>query len=390
MLIWNLLLAGCSGEDADAIPETDVDTDTDTDPDTDTDTDPDTADGFATWIDTHMHLRGGGLDTLLELMDDAGVSRSILVNVPQTNDVVPEDSFCDSYAKGDLSDDLGVLTSAYSGSPEHISLMLGGASLGPVIQCTPADAVGLLSDPESPISAFRDQALNLAQTPGFIGFGEMLSLHLCMDASHSYQVALLDHPMFLQLGMIAAAENVPIDLHMEAVPEGGNSDPTLLASLNARCARNPDDALPATIPPLLEFLRETGATVVWQHIGWDNTGDLNPETLRGVMHDCESQAAANGTSCNLYFSLRIPPSPGNSPIVSYSAGEPTDQIHPDWKSFIDDYPDRIMLGADEFVGNADLPPGFDNTWSKVLPGLEPGIARGIGVDNAARVYSRAE
>ncbi len=63
-------------------------------------------------------------------------------------------------------------------------------------------------------------------------------------------------------------------------------------------------------------------------------------------------------------------------------------LDPDWESFINDYPDRIMLGADEFVGNEGLPAGFENTWGLLLPNFEPEVARKIGVDNAAAVYSR--
>ncbi len=304
-----------------------------------------------------MHLRSGGTDKLLAMMDAAGVARSVLVNVPETHGAAPGASFCDSYAAGQLGDDREALAQARNQHPDRLALMLGGAELGPMIQCTPPAEVGSLDDPESVISTFRARALALAETPGFAGFGEMISLHLCMDPSHSYQVALADHPLFLELGRIAVELDVPIDLHMEAVPEGGLSDPGLIDSLQSRCTANPD-TLPATIEPLLTLLIETRATVVWQHIGWDNTGQLTPDLLRTVLDECFAEA---GSTCGLYFALRVPPGGGPNRLVAYEAGTPTGPLAPDWAAFIEDFPDRIMLGADEFVGNDDLPAAFTNT-----------------------------
>jgi len=75
--------------------------------------------------------------------------------------------------------------------------------------------------------------------------------------------------------------------------------------------------------------------------------------------------------------------------VTYSGGAPTSALDPDWEAFILDYPDRIMLGADEFVGMDDLPEGFSNTWSLILSNFPPEVARQLGVEVAERVYSRA-
>ena len=330
--------------------------------------------------DTHMHVRSGGTDTLLAMMDDADVDRVLLTNVPETNLATPGNSFCESHGLGELGDDQRLLEAAWQDHPDRLGLLAGGGSLGPLIQCTDPDRS------DDVIDAFRDRAQTLIDTPGFAGFGEMISLHLCMSDTHSYQVALADHPLFIELGHLAAAAGVPIDLHMEAVPEGGLDDPELLAGLNDRCALNPDDVLPATIPPLLALLEQTGATVVWQHIGWDNTGYLTPDTLRDVLTECDRDAAARGRECNLYFALRVPPDPAMSPLLVYERGQPTSELEAAWSSFIHDHADRIMLGADEFVGNEDLPASFEATWSTILPGLADEVQSQIAVDNARRVY----
>ncbi len=324
-----------------------------------------------------MHLRSGGTDTLLAMMDEASVATSLVANVPETNQASPGDAFCDSHAQEDLGDDLVLLQAAHGDHPEQLRILAGGGSLGPLIQCTEAD------DAEVVLDAFRDRVDALIASPGFSGFGEMISLHLCMSESHSYQVALADHPLFLELGHLAADAGVPLDLHMEAVPEGGLDDPDLLASLNARCEANPDVALPATIPPLLTLLQQTGATVVWQHVGWDNTGSLTPDTVRGVLADCTDQAA-DGT-CDLFFGLRVAPDKGHNPLVVYRDGEPTTELQPEWATLIAEHPDRFMLGADEFVGNGDLPASFTSTWA-LLDALDDETAVAVGGGNAARIY----
>ncbi len=327
--------------------------------------------------DTHMHVRSGGTDTLLAMMDDADVDRVLLTNVPETNLATPGNSFCESHGLGELGDDQRLLEAAWQDHPDRLGLLAGGGSLGPLIQCTDPDRS------DDVIDAFRDRAQTLIDTPGFAGFGEMISLHLCMSDTHSYQVALADHPLFIELGHLAAAAGVPIDLHMEAVPEGGLDDPELLAGLNDRCALNPDDVLPATIPPLLALLEQTGATVVWQHIGWDNTGSLTPDVLRQVLADCDAQAGAG--ACPLAFGLRVAPDPGHNPLVVFEDGEPTTRLKAEWASLIAEYPDRFTLGADEFVGNGDLPAAFSNTWA-LLGELDEATAAAVGGGNAARIY----
>ena len=52
---------------------------------------------------------------------------------------------------------------------------------------------------------------------GVAGFGEMTAEHFA--GYTPYQYAPADHPLYLMLADIAAAHNIPIDLHMEAVPQ---------------------------------------------------------------------------------------------------------------------------------------------------------------------------
>jgi len=125
-----------------------------------------------------MHLRSGGTDTLLGLMDAADVDRVLLVNVPETNRATPGTPFCDSHALGQLGDDQALLEAAQQEHPERLAPLGGGGSLGPLIQCTDPD------DADDVLDAFRERAEQLIATPGFAGFGEMVSLHLCMSDTH--------------------------------------------------------------------------------------------------------------------------------------------------------------------------------------------------------------
>ena len=63
---------------------------------------------------------------------------------------------------------------------------------------------------------FKERAEELLRE-GVVGFGEMTAEHF--DGSTPYQYAPADHPLYLMLADIAAEHDVPIDLHMEAVPQ---------------------------------------------------------------------------------------------------------------------------------------------------------------------------
>ena len=81
------------------------------------------------------------------------------------------------------------------------------------------------------------------------------------------------------LADIAAENNIPIDLHMEAVPK---DIPTPVSMLKAS-SRNPD-ILKANIQGLGRLLvHNRMAKIVWQHIGWDNIGYMTIELLTDLL-----------------------------------------------------------------------------------------------------------
>lgn len=327
------------------------------------------------YIDVHMHLDGiysgrsygewetdfeVAADNMLALLDDQGIERAILVLVPvhsgHTADFIFENTL-----------------SIVQQHPDRFSLMAGGGLLMPYLGETDPDDV--TPDIEA---AFTEQAEALLHS-GAIGFGEMLALHLCLSHTHSYVGIAPDHPLYLLLADIAAENQVPIDLHMEAVVEERPMPENLL---NA-CSQNPP-VLMATIPAferLLAHNRE--ATIVWQHIGWDNAGAMTVDLLGRLLDDHP----------NLYLALKVEERSrqvggGNLPMPNRMVDH-RGQVKDEWLDLFVDYPDRFVIGADEFVGVSGRAthgvPSFTYTWH-LLSQLSPELAQQIGHDNAARIY----
>ena len=210
-------------------------------------------------------------ENLVAKMDELGIAKALVM-------VVPSHRFSGE-------EDYQGIRNAQRRHPGRLYLMAGGATLGPMIRETDPDLVTDVIRKK-----FRARAEKVL-AEGAKGFGEMISYHLCMSSTHSFQEAPADHPLFLLLADIAAKNNVPIDLHMEAVETGGNMPENLLRA----CGKNPA-TLNATIPRLERLLRHNrGARVVLQHIGWDNVSQMTPRLLRRILN----------IHPNLYLALRV-------------------------------------------------------------------------------------
>src|SRR5438067_1035055 len=94
------------------------------------------------------------------------------------------------------------------------------------------------------------------------------------DASTpSYQSVPTDNPLFMLLTDIAAAHNMPITLHMEAV----SKTMPIPESWHVKNPPNPAQ-LPANMAAFEKLLAHNpAAKIIWAHAGWDNTGDRTPE-----------------------------------------------------------------------------------------------------------------
>ena len=66
------------------------------------------------------------------------------------------------------------------------------------------------------------------------------------------------------------------------------------------------------------------------------------------------------------------------------------ELGSDWLALISDFPERFMIGSDEFIGIPGLTPNyaqsFEETWP-VLNQLPSDLATRVGRDNVLRVYN---
>ena len=345
--------------------------------------------GPARFVDTHMHLhplgldiamggggrKGGGgrsrdgsggteadnlakaADNLVSRMDRQGLSQALVVVVPSS--------------KGTKENAYRTLRDAVRRHPDRLRLMAGGAVLGAMLLDTAPGAV--TDDLKRRFRAAAEKALD----EGAAGFGEMISYHLCMTQRHSFKKAMPNHPLYLLLADIAAERDVPIDIHMEAV----ETPAPVSARLLRACDKNPAELEP-TIPAFEELLRHNRkARIVWQHIGWDNTGQMQLALLRRLLK----------AHPNLSLALRVPErvlDQGGRPIPNRIV-DGNMRVTPEWKRFADEFQDRLVIGADEFIGPSTEPSklaaSFATTWS-IVDQFPEAVARKIGGDNARRIY----
>lgn len=316
------------------------------------------------YVDTHVHLDGrylfrgsfssdyaGAVETALANMNNLGIQKSLIMPPP-----FPPDH----PGRYDYSD----LAKIAKNNPDRFAFLGGGGTLNPMIQESVRS--GTLT-PEIQ-RKFEKHATEILRD-GALGFGEMTAEHLSFAPWHPYEAAPPDHPLFLLLADIAARHDVPIDLHMEAVPH--------------------DMPLPARFdsPPNPKVLRENlsaferllshdrKARIVWAHVGWDNTGYLSVALLRRLLE----------AHPNLYMSLKIDwlSLPQNRPLSENG------EIRPEWAELIRAFPDRFLIGSDQFYPSPKSmrrrPPSSAGPRA-FLNQLPPDLAREVGYENAVRIY----
>jgi hypothetical protein len=162
----------------------------------------------------------------------------------------------------------------------------------------------------------------------------MTAEHFSMNPTHPYISAPPDHELFLRLSDLAAWHNVPIDLHMEAVPEA--------MPLPSRLQSPPN---PETLEPnIAAFERllahNRAAKIVWVHLGWDGTGARTAELTRRLLQ----------AHSNLFLSLRVPSDLHAADVESSTLLMSADgQLKAEWRAAVEEFPDRFVLGSDEII-----------------------------------------
>ena len=318
-------------------------------------------------IDVHCHLSGNPDDRLAEArelvaqMDRDGLRMTIVMLAP---------------GKGGppYPHDARLMQSACEAYPGRLLFLSGGGCLN--IRLHQMEQQTVIS--EECKQEFRAEAERELQQ-GARGFGELAILHISYNANHAYECVRGDHPLLLLLADIAAAHNVPIDMHMDLVT---HDMPT------------PDRLLHDTLdPPTLQenltgFERlldhNPRAKIIWEHFGTDPLGCWTVDLTRSLL----------AKHPNLYITLRIAHGeterPENAPFA------PDGHLKPEWLSLFQDYPTRFMMGSDAvcYPPDPNAPPapvanGPDRSYlgfARLLGQLPPDLAHKISYENAMAVY----
>jgi len=245
--------------------------------------------------------------------------------------------------------------------PGKIGVLGGGGTLNAMI----IQAVATGDAGPAVQKKFKERAEELLRE-GVIGFGEMTAEHYA--GVTPYQYAPADHPLYLLLADIAAAHGVPIDLHIEAVPE----DMAVPASV--KVPPNPP-RLHANIAAFERLLAHNPrAKIIWAHAGADGTGFRTPALCRHMLK----------AHPNLFMEIKADPKAQglNYPMAG-------GKLKPDWLALFTDFPDRFVIGSDQHYPE---PKGEDRRWQEVIllfNQLPADVRKKIGTENVALIYGNS-
>ena len=260
--------------------------------------------------------------------------------------------------------------------PDHFLFMGGGGSLNAMIHEESPDG----HPSEKLTLRFKKRAQAILKS-GAVGFGEIAISHLAMVPGQHVMDVPADHPLLLMLADIAAENGTVIDVHFDLVAQD-IPRPSYMPQEN-----------PATLKSNIEaferFLSHNrGAKISWAHVGSDRLSFWTAEFTREIL----------ARHSNLYMSLRMFPSKSglNHPLTDSG-------ISDDWMQTFKQFPDRFVIGGDQFFLPAALRnnsgPGANfarmsqNTRDRVnrfLTYLPAEIGRKFAYENAARIYRLTE
>ena len=321
------------------------------------------------WIDVHTHLVGGrgaaqdyrgAVEAALQVMDQAGIRKIVLMPPPQVYDIPALHDY-DSF----LSD--------VRRHPTRFAFLGGGGSLNVMLQEAGQDTTA----GERLKVRFEEKAVEILRQ-GAAGFGEITAHHLALLAGHPYESVAADHSLLTLLADIAARYDVVVDFHFDIVSSDMKAPEWLASPPNPTLLR-------ANLAAFERLLRHNrNAKIVWAHAGSDMLGHWTTDLSRQVLE----------RHPNLYMSMRMGPgrAPQNHPLTK--GGE----IRPDWLRLLRDFPDRFVIGGDQFfvspsvrgggpaIAFSQRAPMIRERTRAFLEALPPDLASKIGYENAIRLY----
>ena len=252
--------------------------------------------------------------------------------------------------------------------PDRFAALGGGGSLNVIIQQAVKEG-RVTADMEKEFDA---RALELVRK-GAAGFGVMAIEHFSIDENHPYETAPPDHPLFLRLADLAAKYEMPIDVHMEAIPEEMPLPSRFQSPPNPRVLK-PNIA---AFGRLLTHNRK--AKIIWSHLGWDNTGERTIALTRRLLAE----------NPNLYMSIRIASGMKKRRVVKPDFPLDRDsRLMQEWLSLFREFQDRFLIGSDEIVKATNDHPSAGSIRSTVslLEQLPEKLKSQIGYGNAYGLY----
>lgn len=252
--------------------------------------------------------------------------------------------------------------SAIARQHPRFAFAAGGESLNPILQDTPADRVS--ADLMHHFRAIAEEIV----AAGAASFGELAAEHFSSGRGrHPYESSPPDHPLLLALADLAARYGMPIDLHMEAVPED------MLFPPNRPRGPNPErlSANIARFERLLDHNPE--ARIVWLHAGWDLTGERTLSLMRALL-ERHRNLAMSIKSDHSGARMTAPFSPDSG------------DIRPGWIAMLSAFPDRFMIGSDQFVGEDTE--RLEQS-RRLVDALPRDVKQLVASENARRVYRLA-
>jgi hypothetical protein len=199
-------------------------------------------------------------------------------------------------------------------------------------------------------------------------------LHFSHFSGHPYYWVTPDHPLFLLLADIAGRHKAVIDVHSELV-ETDMATPGGLSS-----GDNPD-RVKANVPQFKRFVAHNrDAQIMLAHVGWDVSGQWTVKLSRRLLK----------AHPNLYMSLKM----GGRGIHPDHTPMDGNSVRPEWLALFRDFPDRFVMGSENFVGEVGAmggpPSGLtkDNTSNSqaLLEALPKDLAERIAYRNAMAIY----
>ncbi len=308
---------------------------------------------LTSYIDVHAHLDpadpNGSVQAALQSEAAGNATTILLLPLP----FAPEDPGI--Y-------DAETYMAAVKMHPGKLAFLGGGGSLNVMIQ----NAVRSGDAGAEVQRKFKERAEAILGEGGR-GFGEMTAEHF--KGATAYQYAPADHPLFLLLADIAAQHDVPIDLHMEAVPQPMPLPANLKSPPNA-------PQLHDNIAPLERLLAHNPrAKIVWAHAGSDGTGERTVDLQRRLLK----------AHANLYMEIKVDPVDlGKNPPVDASG-----RVKPDWLKLFEDFPDRFIIGTDQHYPELPVPNDGSQRWQAdvlLLNQLPVGLREKVAHENAVRLY----